>query len=84
MPTTATRAWARPVVAVLGLIYLVLGGAGFFVPQTAYSAGHDTSRAVWLFSSSTVLKIVHLALGLLGLLAALIVALAGSRAEPAG
>ncbi|MGV9295624.1 DUF4383 domain-containing protein [Amycolatopsis sp. NPDC003676] len=69
MPTVTTRSWARPVVAVLGLIYLVLGVAGFFVPETAH-AGHDTTRVVWLFSSSTVLNIVHTALGLLGLLAA--------------
>ncbi|WP_051165838.1 DUF4383 domain-containing protein [Amycolatopsis orientalis] len=69
MPTVIARSWARPVVAVLGLIYLVLGVAGFFVPETAHG-GHDTTRVVWLFSSSTVLNIVHTALGLLGLLAA--------------
>ncbi|MFD2473335.1 DUF4383 domain-containing protein [Amycolatopsis silviterrae] len=69
MPTVAVRSWARPAVAVLGLIYLVLGVAGFFLPQTAH-AGHDTSRVIWLFSSSTVLNIVHTAIGLLGLLAA--------------
>ncbi|MBB4684011.1 DUF4383 domain-containing protein [Amycolatopsis jiangsuensis] len=70
MAAITTRRWALPVVAVLGLVYLVLGVAGFIVPETAYAAGHDTSRLIWVFSSSTVLNIVHVLLGVLGLLAA--------------
>jgi hypothetical protein len=70
-----TRSWIRPFVAVVGLIYLVLGVAGFFTPETAV-VGHDTSRTVWIFSSTVILNLVHTALGVLGLLAALRAALA--------
>ncbi|MEU4673425.1 DUF4383 domain-containing protein [Amycolatopsis sp. NPDC023774] len=59
----------RLVVDVLAVVYLALGVAGFFVPETGH-VGHDTTRTVWLFSSSTVLNIVHTAVGVLGLLAA--------------
>jgi len=57
------------VVGVLGLVYLVLGIAGFLTPETA-GTGHDTSRAVWIFSSTGVLNLVHVLVGVLGLLAA--------------
>ncbi|QRP49553.1 DUF4383 domain-containing protein [Amycolatopsis sp. FDAARGOS 1241] len=63
------RSWPRLIVGVVALVYLVLGITGFFVPETAH-LGHDTTRTVWLFSTSTVLNIVHTAVGLLGLLAA--------------
>lgn len=62
-------AWLRPVVAVLGLLYLALGIAGFLTPETA-AVGHETSRAVWIFSLTPVLNILHTVVGVLGLLAA--------------
>ena len=62
-------AWLRPAVAVLGLLYLALGIAGFLTPETA-AVGHETSRAVWIFSTTPLLNIVHTAVGVLGLLAA--------------
>jgi len=62
-------AWLRPAVAVLGLLYLALGVAGFLTPETA-AVGHETSRAVWIFSLTPLLNIVHTAVGVLGLLAA--------------
>ncbi|MEV6898677.1 DUF4383 domain-containing protein [Amycolatopsis sp. NPDC051372] len=64
-----SRSWPRLVVLVVAVVYLVLGVAGFFVPETAH-VGHAPSRTVWIFGSSTVLNIVHTAVGLLGLLAA--------------
>jgi hypothetical protein len=62
-------AWLRPAVAVLGLLYLALGIAGFLTPETA-AVGHETSRAVWIFSVNPVIDIVHTGVGVLGLLAA--------------
>ncbi|WP_410673953.1 DUF4383 domain-containing protein [Amycolatopsis sp. cmx-4-68] len=62
-------AWLRPAVAVLGLLYLALGIAGFLTPETA-AVGHETSRAVWIFSVTPLLNVVHTAVGVLGLLAA--------------
>ncbi|MEU5263929.1 DUF4383 domain-containing protein [Amycolatopsis sp. NPDC021455] len=62
-------AWLRPAVAVLGLLYLALGIAGFLTPETA-AVGHETSRAVWIFSLTSLLNMVHTAVGVLGLLAA--------------
>ena len=62
-------AWLRPVVAVLGLLYLAMGIAGFLTPETA-AVGHETSRAVWIFSLTPVLNILHTVVGVLGLLAA--------------
>ncbi|MEV7044371.1 DUF4383 domain-containing protein [Amycolatopsis sp. NPDC051061] len=61
--------WLRPAVAVLGLLYLALGIAGFLTPETA-AVGHETSRAVWIFSATSLLNLVHTAVGVLGLLAA--------------
>ncbi|MGV9364666.1 DUF4383 domain-containing protein [Amycolatopsis sp. NPDC003731] len=61
--------WLRPVVAVLGLLYLVLGIAGFLTPETA-AVGHETGRAVWIFSVTPLLNLVHTVVGVLGLLAA--------------
>ncbi len=61
--------WLRPVVAVLGLLYLALGIAGFLTPETA-AVGHETGRAVWIFSATPLLNLVHTAVGVLGLLAA--------------
>jgi hypothetical protein len=61
--------WLRPVVAVVGLLYLALGVAGFLTPETA-EVGHETSRAVWIFSVTPLLNIVHTLVGVLGLLAA--------------
>jgi hypothetical protein len=74
MSSTETRprpgaAWLRPVVAVLGLLYLALGIAGFLTPETA-AIGHETSRAVWIFSVTPLLNVVHTVVGVLGLLAA--------------
>lgn len=63
-------AWLRPVVAVLGLLYLALGIAGWLTPETA-TVGHVTSsQVVGLFSASVLLNLVHTAVGVLGLLAA--------------
>ncbi|WP_410633023.1 DUF4383 domain-containing protein [Amycolatopsis sp. cmx-4-83] len=61
--------WLRPVVAVVGLLYLALGVAGFLTPETA-AVGHETSRAFWIFSLTPLLNLVHSAVGVLGLLAA--------------
>jgi uncharacterized protein DUF4383 len=61
--------WLRLVVAVAGLLYLALGVAGFLTPETA-SVGHETTRAVWIFSVTPLLNLVHAAVGVLGLLAA--------------
>ncbi|MCR6483779.1 DUF4383 domain-containing protein [Amycolatopsis sp. OK19-0408] len=61
--------WLRPVVAVVGLLYLALGVAGFLTPETA-SVGHRPENTVWLFSVTTVLTMVHTLVGVLGLLAA--------------
>ncbi|WP_206785585.1 DUF4383 domain-containing protein [Amycolatopsis sp. MtRt-6] len=72
MSSAETRfpaSWLRPVVAVLGLLYLALGIAGFLTPETA-DVGHETSRAVWIFSVTPLLNLVHTAVGVLGLLAA--------------
>ncbi len=74
MTTAETRSrtgpvWLRPAVAVLGLLYLALGIAGFLTPETA-AVGHETSRAVWIFSTTTLLNLVHAAVGVLGLIAA--------------
>ncbi|SEF20945.1 protein of unknown function [Amycolatopsis pretoriensis] len=63
-------AWLRPVVAVLGLLYLALGIAGWLTPETA-TVGHVTThQVVGLFSASALLNLVHTAVGVLGLLAA--------------
>jgi len=67
--TRTPASWLRPVVAVLGLLYLALGIAGFLTPETA-AVGHETSRAVWIFSVTPLLNLVHAAVGVLGLLAA--------------
>jgi hypothetical protein len=56
-------------VAVLGLLYLALGIAGFLTPETA-AIGHETSRTVWIFSVTPLLNVVHTVVGVLGLLAA--------------
>lgn len=61
--------WLRPAVAVLGLAYLALGVVGFLTPETV-GVGHNTTRAVWIFSTSTVLNLVHTVVGVLGLVAA--------------
>ncbi|UOX92315.1 DUF4383 domain-containing protein [Amycolatopsis sp. FBCC-B4732] len=61
--------WLRPVVAVVGLLYLALGVAGFLTPETA-AVGHETSRAFWIFSLTPLLNLVHSAVGVLGLLSA--------------
>ncbi|MET9000405.1 DUF4383 domain-containing protein [Amycolatopsis sp. NPDC004169] len=68
-PRTRAASWLRPVVAVIGLLYLALGIAGFLTPETA-AVGHETSRAVWIFSVTPLLNLVHTAVGVLGLLAA--------------
>lgn len=74
MTSAETRArtganWLRPVVAVLGLLYLALGIAGWLSPETA-TVGHvTTSRVLGLFSASVVLNLVHTVVGVLGLLA---------------
>ncbi len=60
----------RLVVALLGLVYLVLGVAGFFTPETA-DVGHHPQNAVWLFSASGLLNLLHTLLGVAGLAAAL-------------
>ncbi|MEU7791092.1 DUF4383 domain-containing protein [Amycolatopsis sp. NPDC049159] len=65
----AGASWLRPVVAVVGLLYLALGVAGFLTPETA-AVGHETSRAFWIFSLTPLLNLVHSAVGVLGLLAA--------------
>ncbi|MEU4521806.1 DUF4383 domain-containing protein [Amycolatopsis sp. NPDC024027] len=65
----SAASWLRPVVAVLGLLYLALGIAGFLTPETA-AVGHETGRAVWIFSATPLLNLVHTAVGALGLLAA--------------
>ncbi|WIX99336.1 DUF4383 domain-containing protein [Amycolatopsis mongoliensis] len=62
-------AWLRPAVAVLGLLYLALGVAGFVTPGTA-AIGHGTGRTVWIFGATPLLDLVHTAVGVLGLLAA--------------
>ncbi|MGW5743825.1 DUF4383 domain-containing protein [Amycolatopsis sp. NPDC003861] len=67
--TRTPASWLRPVVAVLGLLYLVLGIAGFLTPETA-AVGHETSRVVWIFSVTPLLNLVHSVVGVLGLLAA--------------
>jgi hypothetical protein len=74
MPFSRGRAqpgqpWFRLSVAVIGLVYLVLGVAGFLTPETL-GVGHETSRAVWIFSASVLLNLVHTVIGLLGLIAA--------------
>ncbi|WP_410611491.1 DUF4383 domain-containing protein [Amycolatopsis sp. lyj-109] len=69
MRSRAGASWIRPVVAVLGLLYIALGIAGFLTPGTA-AVGHETSRAVWIFSVTPLLNLVHAAVGVLGLLAA--------------
>src|SRR5438105_4078977 len=62
--------WLRPVVAVLGLVYLALGIAGWLTPETA-TVGHvTTGQVVGLFSASVLLNLVHTVVGVLGLLAA--------------
>ncbi|WP_370962393.1 DUF4383 domain-containing protein [Amycolatopsis sp. cg9] len=61
--------WLRPVVAVAGLLYLALGVAGFLTPETT-AVGDETTRAVWIFSVTPLLNLVHAVVGVLGLLAA--------------
>jgi len=62
--------WLRPAAAVLGLLYLALGIAGWLTPETA-TVGHvTTGQVIGLFSSSVVLNLVHTVVGVLGLLAA--------------
>ncbi|WP_329046565.1 DUF4383 domain-containing protein [Amycolatopsis sp. NBC_01488] len=62
--------WLRPAVAVLGLLYLALGIAGWLTPGTA-TVGHvTTGQVIGLFSASVVLNLVHTVVGVLGLLAA--------------
>lgn len=55
-------AWLRPAVAVLGLLYLALGIAGFLTPGTAAVVG--------IFGVTALLNLVHAVVGVLGLLAA--------------
>jgi hypothetical protein len=63
-------AWLRPVVAVIGLVYLALGIIGWLTPETA-TVGHvTTNRVAGLFSASALLNLVHTVIGVLGLLAA--------------
>ncbi|MFD9889339.1 DUF4383 domain-containing protein [Amycolatopsis sp. NPDC059027] len=61
---------ARLIVALIGIAYLALGLAGFWTPATG-TVGHDPSRTVWIFGSSAVLNVVHTAVGVLALPAAL-------------
>jgi len=42
---------------VTGLLYLTLGVAGFLTPETAV-IGHETSRAVWIFSVTPLPNLV--------------------------
>ena len=51
--------WLRPVVAVLGLVYLALGIAGWLTPETV-TVGHvTTGQVVGLFSASVLLNLVQ-------------------------
>ncbi|MEU3271961.1 DUF4383 domain-containing protein [Saccharomonospora sp. NPDC006951] len=60
--------WPRLVVLVIGAVFLALGIAGFVTHGDA--AGVDHSRTVLGFGVSGLLNIVHIAAGVLGLLAA--------------
>ncbi|MFC4000870.1 DUF4383 domain-containing protein [Prauserella oleivorans] len=60
---TITATTARIVVAVVGVVYLVLGIVGFF---TGEGMGPDASRTVWIVGISTLLNVVHTAVGVVG------------------
>ncbi|SFB06074.1 protein of unknown function [Amycolatopsis marina] len=59
----------RLIALVIGLVYLTLGLLGFFVAEPTHM-GHDPGNAVWIFSTSALLNIVHTAVGALGIAAA--------------
>lgn len=74
-PAERSAAVVRGAVLVIAVLYLLWGVLGFFVPGNAGSthAGpfgvHDTSRALWIFSVSPLLNLMHILVGLVGLLA---------------
>jgi hypothetical protein len=58
----------RLLALLIGLVYLVLGVLGFFAAEPTHM-GHDATNAVWIFSTSALLNIVHTAVGVLGIVA---------------
>ena len=58
----------RLLALVIGLVYLALGLLGFFVAEPTHM-GPDSGNAVWIFSTSALLNIVHTVVGVLGIVA---------------
>lgn len=58
----------RLLALLIGLVYLALGVLGFVVAEPTHM-GHETTNAVWIFSTSALLNIVHTVVGLLGIIA---------------
>ncbi|WP_235998740.1 DUF4383 domain-containing protein [Qaidamihabitans albus] len=62
------KVWLMRLALLIGVVYLVLGIAGFIVGNGG-QIGPDPQRTVWVFSISVLLNIVHTGVGLLGLAA---------------
>ncbi|MFF5990592.1 DUF4383 domain-containing protein [Prauserella flavalba] len=62
----ARLSWPQVVVGVVALWYLVMGITGFALHD---GMGPESSRTVWVFGVSTLLNIMHTAVGVLALIA---------------
>lgn len=65
----ALRTAPRTLALVVGAAYLLLGVLGFLIPNPLHS-GHNPDNSVWIFSVGLIQNILHILLGLTGLLAA--------------
>jgi hypothetical protein len=66
MSTTPQRAPHQTMALVIGAVYLVVGVAGFFVTGFSGFAEHDHDRTLLGFAVNPLHNIVHLAIGVLG------------------
>jgi uncharacterized membrane protein YuzA (DUF378 family) len=74
---TATRTWPQVLALVFGVVYLLVGIVGFFVTGIDNFAGHGQDEMLLGFMINPLHNIVHIVIGLAGLLLAR--TLAGAR-----
>ncbi|SFQ30979.1 protein of unknown function [Amycolatopsis arida] len=68
MATPARHRVARVLALLVGLVYLTLGILGFVLADPTH-VGNEPSNAVWIFSTSILLNLTHLTVGVLGIAA---------------
>ena len=74
---TGTRAWPQVLALVFGVVYLLVGIVGFFVTGFDNFAGHGQHEMLLFFMINPLHNIVHIVIGLAGILLAR--TLAGAR-----